>query len=391
MGLWRLLALPGFQLGSLVAEGWAAARGDSPYADVPPLHPSFRLVGEAVLDRSFTVGMNFLTGVPHPSSVRRAHADVLAIRDFFAARGWLDEPRGFHRDPPPVREWTASAERVWVGPRPTRYTHLRFASGYEAHEGEPGRRQWQAFEANRTVHAQVLEHEGPPRPWVVCVHGFSMGSPLVNLNAFGARHLHEELGLNVLLPVLPLHGPRKTGRMSGGEILSVDYLKLIHLFAQSVWDLRRLLSWVRGRGAERIGLYGLSLGGYNSALVASLEEGIDCVIAGIPAVDFPNVARDNEPWVIRRIDDDIDIDWQVVRAATHVISPLAFAPRVPFEGRYIFAGIADRVARPDQARALWRHWGRPEIHWFSGGHVMGQFNRSVRPFVDRALGESLLR
>ena len=53
--VWRLLALPGLQLGSFVAEGWAAWRGESPYAEVPAVEPSFRVIAEAVLDRSFTL------------------------------------------------------------------------------------------------------------------------------------------------------------------------------------------------------------------------------------------------------------------------------------------------------------------------------------------------
>jgi len=57
----------------------------------------------------------------------------------------------------------------------------------------------------------------------------------------------------------------------------------------------------------------------------------------------------------------------------------------------IFAGIADRVARRDQARALWRHWERPRIHWFSGGHVAGQLDRCIEPFVHDALRATLLR
>jgi len=74
-----------------------------------------------------------------------------------------------------------------------------------------------------------------------------------------------------------------------------------------------------------------------------------------------------------------------VRAATHVVSPLALDPRVPTQRRFIFAGTADRVARPDQARALWRHWDRCAIHWFPGGHVAAQWSPTVWPFVLDAL------
>ena len=63
-----------------MAESWAAYSRTSPYSEVPPLDPSLRVVGEAVLDRSFTLAMNLMTGVPHPSTMRRAHADVEGSR-----------------------------------------------------------------------------------------------------------------------------------------------------------------------------------------------------------------------------------------------------------------------------------------------------------------------
>jgi dienelactone hydrolase len=166
----------------------------------------------------------------------------------------------------------------------------------------------------------------------------------------------------------------------------------VHLFANAAWDVRRLVRWLRReRGARRIGLYGISLGAYVAALVASLEDGLDCAIAGIPAVDFAGLARDNEPWVMRRYVEEFDIDWQLVRAVTQPVSPLAMAPRLPRERRFIYAGIADRVVRPDQPRALWRHWEQPQIHWFSGGHVLGIREPSVARFLEGALrGSGLL-
>jgi hypothetical protein len=174
-------------------------------------------------------------------------------------------------------------------------------------------------------------------------------------------------------------------------VLSPDYLRMVLLFAQAVWDVRRAISWIRGQGGEEIGLYGISLGAYVSSLVSSLEDDLRCVIAGIPAVDFANLARDNEPWIMRRYDRDFALDWQLVRAITHVVSPLAFTPRIPRERRFIYAGVADRVARPDQARALWRHWDRPDIHWFQGGHILGLRDRGIPAFLDRALrGAELL-
>ena len=82
MALLDWLAFPGLQFGSLVQESWHAYRGASRYPEVPPLDASLRVVGEAVLDRTFTLAMNLMTGVPHPSTLRRTQAEGSAMREF---------------------------------------------------------------------------------------------------------------------------------------------------------------------------------------------------------------------------------------------------------------------------------------------------------------------
>jgi len=382
-----LFTIPAQQLGAFVTEAWSALRRSSAYPDVPALEPSLGLLGEALLDRTFSLLTSVMTGVPRPEAVRRMVDELDRAHALFEARGWLADPNSYHRAPPPVTEVERRRGSAFAGRRLLGYDHVRFASGWEPWEGEPGRERWLAHPVNGSAHVYVLEHE-EPRPWLVGVHGFAMGTPLVNFAGFPVRMLHEELGLNLALPVLPLHGPRGRERMSGAEVLSPDYLRMLHLFSQGVWDVRRTLSWIRARSDQPVGLYGISLGGYVSSLVAGFEPELACVIAGIPCVDFPSLASDNQPWVMRRYNDEFEVDWQRVRAVSHVVSPLSFAPQLPRERRFIYAGIADRVVKPYQARALWRHWEEPEIHWFSGGHVLGIWNPSIRDFLAEALEKS---
>jgi hypothetical protein len=379
----RWLTVPGIHAGSLLSEGWDAYRGASQWNEVPLLEPSLGLALGAMLDRSFTAATNILTGVPSPEEMRRFNSEAAAMRDFLVDGGWLDDPAGFHPEPPSVEQWTAQEGSTWIGPRRRPFQHISWTSEYEPHPGEPGRDHWLSREGNRAMHAYVLEHAGGPRPWLVCVHGFAMGTPLITLNGFNAKRLHEDLGLNLIFPCLPLHGPRASGRLSGVELLAPDYLNLLHTFTQAVWDVRRTLAWVRSREPKAVGLYGVSLGGYICALTASLVSRLACVIAAIPMVDLTAAARDNEPWIFRRYDREFEVDWEVIRAVTHVVSPLSLAPRVPRERLFICAGTADRVVRPNHARALWRHWGRPKIHWFSSSHVLGMMHPSVLDFVER--------
>ncbi|MBW2417291.1 MAG: alpha/beta hydrolase [Deltaproteobacteria bacterium] len=385
MDLLDWLAAPGIRLGPLISEGWSAYRGASQWEEVPGAEPSWKLALGAVLDRSFTAVTSVLTGVPTPEAVRKLNGEAAALRDFFDERGWIREPAGYYPAPPPVEEWSSAEESTWSGSCRQPYEHVSWISEYHPHPGEPGGEQWLAREENRMSHAYVLEHPGGPRPWLVCVHGFAMGTPLINFNGFAAKRLHEDLGLNLIFPCLPLHGPRGGGMLSGIELIDTDFVNLVHAFAHAVWDIRRTLSWVRKRQPKAVGLYGISLGGYLSALTASIDTQLDCVIASIPMVDLASAAHDNEPWIFRTYEREFEIDWAAFRAITRVVSPLSLEPRVARERRFICAGTADRVVRPNHARALWRHWERPEIYWFPSGHVLGMMHPSVPDFVERCV------
>jgi hypothetical protein len=215
-----------------------------------------------------------------------------------------------------------------------------------------------------------------------------MGRPLVDLYAMEAERFHHRLGLNVLMPVLPLHGPRRVGRISGDGFLSGDVLDTVHAEAQAMWDLRRLLSFARAQGARQVGVIGLSLGGYNAALLACLDAELACVIPGIPAADFTRLFFRHGPPLQLRDAARSGIDEHRMREVMSVISPLSLEPVVPHARRYLFGAVADRLVPADQVRDLWRHWGEPKIEWYQGAHVTFRAHPRVRAFIDEALRES---
>jgi hypothetical protein len=75
-----------------------------------------------------------------------------------------------------------------------------------------------------------------------------------------------------------------------------------------------------------------------------------------------------------------------------VVSPLAMPVRVTRERRFVYAGVADRLAPPEQAWDLWRHWERPHVTWYHGSHVSFLFEPSVQELLREALSpDALLR
>jgi hypothetical protein len=367
----------------LLAARWTRAAGE-PDADVPPARLSPGLALKIAADELF-----FLTEVLTASVVSlrdrgRMRDEAAAATALYEREGWLAAPAGYHPAPPPLEPSSITATRS----RRLRFSHLRFVSDYAPHPDEPGRGRWLAHAANRTAHAWLLEHTDRPRPWLVCVPGYRMGHPLVDFTGFPAAWLHHRRGLNVVIPVLPLHGPRTAGWRSGDGFLTGDYLDTVHLQAQAVWDVRRILGWLRARGAAPIGLYGVSLGGYTAALVAALEEDLACVIAGMPATCYVGLARANLPAFLIDVAERLGVPWDVVARLTRVISPLAFVPRVPAGRRFLFAGVADRLVSPREVSTLWRHWDRPRLAWYDGGHVSFTWERPVRALLREALETS---
>ena len=81
---------------------------------------------------------------------------------------------------------------------------------------------------NPIARAAVLEHRSGVRPWLVCLHGFGMGSPRLDLRVFRALHPHRDLGLNVAFLTLPLHGRRNPIPSTQPPVPGIDVMDTIH-------------------------------------------------------------------------------------------------------------------------------------------------------------------
>ncbi|BCI87296.1 hypothetical protein NIIDMKKI_25020 [Mycobacterium kansasii] len=266
---------PFTRTGGFYARSWGTYLDRQP-DELPVARPTIALAAQAFRDEILLTGFGMLRSAPSASSLERIDREVLAALDVYQDNGWLAHPEGFFAAPPPLTEVTVKR----VDSMGRSYQRLSFDSGYEPHPGEPGRERWLSYTGNHREYALMLRHRRP-RPWLVCVHGAEMGRAGLDLMLFHAWYLYRNLDLNVVLPVLPLHGPRARGRPYGAAFPSENVLDAAHGAAQAVWDIRRLLSWIRAQQPDAmIGLNGISLGGLISSLVASLDDGLGCAILG---------------------------------------------------------------------------------------------------------------
>ena len=365
---------PFMHTGRYFAQSWRDYLGQAP-DELPIARPTIALAAQAFRDEVVLMGLKARRPVSRPDVFERITREVVAALEFYGNRGWLDNPKGFFGAPPPLR--TSRSERSRGADAPS------IASPSTADTcrdpGEPGAQRWMSYTANNREYALLLRHP-EPRPWLVCVHGTEMGRAALDLALFRAWKLHDDLGLNVVMPVLPMHGPRARGLPKGAVFPGEDVLDDVHATAQAVWDIRRLLSWIRLQEPESlIGLNGLSLGGYIASLVASLEKGLTCAILGVPVADLVELLGRHSGL---GDDDPRRHTMELAEPIGRMMSPLSLTPLVPMPGRFIYAGVADRVVHPrEQVIRLWEHWGKPEIVWYPGGHTGFFRSRPVQRFV----------
>jgi hypothetical protein len=361
------------------------AKPDGDGSEIPRAPNGMPFLAGAMLDELMLAVLG--TGRRQPSSDQLAAitAEIAEARAVFAAEGWLDDPVTFHHRPPAPRD--AHVRPITVNGVPLE--RLAFDSDFRPDERIPGVDRWRSHERNRTARAWVVRSADlEPRPWIVHLHSYGMGKP-GDTRTFRAEG-YRDRGVNVIQPVFPLHGPRRSGRRSGEGAMSLDAMSSLLVVSQAIWDVRRCIAWARSQGATAVGVHGFSLGAYTAALLAGIEDDLACVIAGVPPVDIVTMVTRNAPPRTRAAVRTAGLVGDDAQQVYRVVSPLAMTPKVPRERRFIYAAIGDRIATAEHAAKLWQHWDQPQIHWLGSGHVRAMHMGEVHRFVRRSVYSSLL-
>lgn len=291
----------------------------------------------------------------------------------------LEPPKIVSRRASPIAEYVAQGH----------VDNISFPSSFRA-INPALRKQWSSLRANNIVRAQHWRHNDGPRPTLCVIHGF-MGSSYLFNGLFFSLPWYFRSGYDVVLYTLPFHGKRaeKLSPFSGFGYFANGLSGFAESMAQAVHDFRSVVDYLQSTGVERVALTGLSLGGYTSALVASVDDRLEAVIPNCPVVTPGDLFNEWFPankfirlgtW-LTSIDDD------ELRAGLAYHGPLNYQPLLAKERRMIITGLGDRMAPPEHAVALWEHWDRCALHWFPGSHVLHvsqlEYLRQMTPFLHK--------
>lgn len=246
----------------------------------------------------------------------------------------------------------------------------RFVSGYRRFAPSAVEDADADCRENRLVHVEHWRHDAPPAATVVALHGFTMGNPRIDAFVLMAAQWYR-LGLDVALVTLPFHGPRcPSGARYSGELFGSWHVgRLNESVRQAVHDVDLVMRWLAEEDRAPLGLLGLSLGGYVASVLAAQRATPAFVIPVVPPSSLASLPSQLFALSRHNRAGAAPLTQAELEDAYRVHSPLTYPLAVPKERVLIIAGRGDRIVPPEQPYALWRHWGEPAIHWYSGSHV----------------------
>jgi pimeloyl-ACP methyl ester carboxylesterase len=292
-------------------------------------------------------------------------------------------------EPPPARvEVSAARGAPWAFRAPGGAVQaLQFTSPFVA-LNPAMRTAYGRFTRNRNAVAQYWRHDDGPRPTLCVIHGFGASPYFVNSAFFALPWLYSR-GYDVLLYVLPFHGPRRAHLIdaNGFGLFAHGPSHFSEAMLQAVCDFRVLVNHLRVGGAEQIGVTGLSLGGYVSALLGAVEDRLACAVPNAAVVSIPRLIGQWFPLDLALTLANAlgGTDRAELERTFALHCPLSYAPILPPERLMIIGGLGDRLAPPEQSELLWEHWDRPQLHWYPGNHILhvnrAAYLRAMRRFM----------
>ncbi len=241
---------------------------------------------------------------------------------------------------------------------------------------------------NRRAVAQHWRHSDRPRPTICLIHGFMADPYWLNSQFFALPWFYKQ-GYDILLYTLPHHGKRQSllAPFSGHGFFAHGFSHLNESFAQAVHDFRIFVDYLESTGVSNIGVTGISLGGYMSALLACVEDRLKFSIPNVPLTSLFDLLLEWFPLnlTIKALLKATGTSIYQMRHTMAFHSPLTYEPLLDKERLMIVAGAGDRFASPKHARLLWDHWDRPRMHWFPGNHLLhldkGKYLKEMAAFM----------
>jgi len=223
---------------------------------------------------------------------------------------------------------------------------------------------------NNTVYCEYFRPAKPGKyPACVVLHIFAGDFPLSRLFANNlAQH-----GIAALFVKMPYYGERRQPN-SNARMISNDPQETVRGMIQAVKDIRYAAAWLAAQDEvdpQKLGVFGISLGGITASLAAAAEPRFVKVCPVLAGGDLSIAIRDSQERHLVAMKDH----WLAqghsldeLSVLMKPVDPCAYGDRLQGRQVLMINALHDEIIPRACTDHLWEAFGRPPIEWYNSGH-----------------------
>lgn len=238
-----------------------------------------------------------------------------------------------------------------------------------------------ASEVNNTVHCEYFAPRGEgKRPAVIVLHILGGDFELSRLFC----HSLARQNVAALFLVMPYYGPRRDPAQPR-RMIGPNPGETVEGMTQAILDIRRAANFLSSRpeiDRERLGIFGISLGGITGALAMAAEPRFSRGCLLLAGGDIGRVAWDSQE--IKKYRPRLEAQGftrESLIEALKPIDPVTYAAELKGRRVLMLNAKSDEVVPPICTESLCKAFGQPEMVWYDGGHYTAM--RSILDAVVR--------
>jgi Dienelactone hydrolase family len=155
---------------------------------------------------------------------------------------------------------------------------------------------------------------------------------------------------------------------------------LNNAFLNSITQGRILIDFAKTQpefiDTNKIGCYGMSLGGVMSAMLAEVDPRVKAAVIIVGGGNFPEILANSNQGIVkgyreaRMKEEHITTKGELTRRLRQslLFDPLYFASRVPTRNIYMVIGLEDTAVPTKNQMELWRAFGEPQNAQYDADH-----------------------
>ncbi|MBU8785272.1 MULTISPECIES: alpha/beta hydrolase family protein [Bacillus] len=225
---------------------------------------------------------------------------------------------------------------------------------------------------NDTLTGEVFLNENDiDKPNVIFVHGWRMNS-YDRIKKIFHHRIMKDVGWNMYYYSLPYHLEREpeNSLYSGELMISADIDRTVESTRQAIVDLRALIHWIKANKKGPVIIVGVSLGGWITNLMATLEPQIDAVVSIFYANRLSYSIWNTIPGkFIREELEQHGVTYEDLIKYWEITDPSQAVPKVNKDNILLISAKHDQYIHLEDADYLWERWGKPERYLYNCGHA----------------------